>query len=180
MTEERALASGFKPKAYLRFEDTGWSNSTFYIVICFSNTFLYSCFREYTYASQDPKDQLLLGYVVFILLQCLSRPCLVILSIAWISYIFACSPTYSTAKLLDRTGHKLNDFDVVEIHEAFAVGFKILLLTTFECNLKPWMSTIREYLAVVIRSFHLPWLDLKIFLVSAWLRTLKSGKNYKK
>ncbi|XP_057313314.1 trifunctional enzyme subunit beta, mitochondrial-like [Hydractinia symbiolongicarpus] len=63
MTEERALASGFKPKAYL---------------------------REYTYASQDPKDQLLLG------------------------------PTYSTAKLLDRTGHKLNDFDVVEIHEAFA------------------------------------------------------------
>jgi len=63
MTEEKALAMGYKPKAYL---------------------------REFMYASQDPKDQLLLG------------------------------PTYSTAKLLDKTGLKLSDIDVIELHEAFA------------------------------------------------------------
>jgi len=63
MTEEKALEMGYKPKAYL---------------------------REFMYASQDPKNQLLLG------------------------------PTYSTAKLLDKTGLKLSDIDVLEVHEAFA------------------------------------------------------------
>jgi len=63
MTEEKALAMGYKPKAYL---------------------------REFMYASQDPKHQLLLG------------------------------PTYSTAALLDKTGLTLKDIDVFEIHEAFA------------------------------------------------------------
>jgi len=63
MTEEKALAHGYKPKAYL---------------------------RDFVYASQDPKDQLLLG------------------------------PTYSTGKLLDKTGLKLSDIDVLEVHEAFA------------------------------------------------------------
>lgn len=63
MTEEKALEMGYTPKAYL---------------------------REFMYASQDPKDQLLLG------------------------------PTYSTAKLLNKTGLKLSDFGVLEIHEAFA------------------------------------------------------------
>ncbi|GFY79003.1 trifunctional enzyme subunit beta, mitochondrial [Trichonephila inaurata madagascariensis] len=46
--------------------------------------------RNYVYTSQDPKDQLLLG------------------------------PTYSTAKILDKTGLSLNDIDVFEFHEAFA------------------------------------------------------------
>lgn len=63
MTEEKALAAGYKPKAYL---------------------------RDFTYASQDPKDQLLLG------------------------------PTYSTGKLLQNTGLTVDDIDVFEIHEAFA------------------------------------------------------------
>jgi len=63
MTEEKALAMGYKPKAYL---------------------------RDFMYASQDPKNQLLLG------------------------------PTYSTGKLLDKTGLKLSDIDVLEVHEAFA------------------------------------------------------------
>jgi len=63
MTEDKALAMGYKPKAYL---------------------------RDFVYASQDPKDQLLLG------------------------------PTYSTAALLDKTGLTLKDIDVFEVHEAFA------------------------------------------------------------
>lgn len=63
MTEEKALAMGYKPKAYL---------------------------RSFMYASQDPKDQLLLG------------------------------PTYSTAALLDKTGLTIKDIDCFEIHEAFA------------------------------------------------------------
>jgi len=63
MTEEKALAQGLKPKAYL---------------------------REFAYASQDPKDQLLLG------------------------------PTYSTPKVLEKAGLKLSDIDVFEVHEAFA------------------------------------------------------------
>ena len=63
MTEEKALALGYKPKAYL---------------------------RDFCYAAQDPKDQLLLG------------------------------PTYATSKILQRTGLSLQDFDVFELHEAFA------------------------------------------------------------
>ncbi|XP_023682296.1 trifunctional enzyme subunit beta, mitochondrial [Paramormyrops kingsleyae] len=63
MSEEKALAMGFKPKAYL---------------------------RDFVFVSQDPKDQLLLG------------------------------PTYSTSKILEKTGLTLADIDVLEFHEAFA------------------------------------------------------------
>jgi len=63
MSEEKAKALGFKPKAYL---------------------------RAYTYVSQDPKDQLLLG------------------------------PAYATPKVLDQAGLTLKDIDVLEYHEAFA------------------------------------------------------------
>lgn len=65
MTEEKAKALGLKPKAYL---------------------------RDFTYVSQDPKDQLLLG------------------------------PAYATPKVLDRAGLSMNDIDVWEFHEAFAVS----------------------------------------------------------
>jgi len=63
MTEEKAKELGYKPKAY---------------------------FRAYTYVSQDPKDQLLLG------------------------------PTYATPKVLEQAGLTLKDMDVLEYHEAFA------------------------------------------------------------
>merc|ERR1719362_1525364 len=63
MTEDKAKALGLQPKAY---------------------------FREYTYVSQDPKDQLLLG------------------------------PAYATPKVLDMAGLKLSDISVFEYHEAFA------------------------------------------------------------
>eukprot|EP00088_Acartia_fossae_P044784 TRINITY_DN4779_c0_g1_i2.p1 TRINITY_DN4779_c0_g1~~TRINITY_DN4779_c0_g1_i2.p1 ORF type:complete len:469 (+),score=185.19 TRINITY_DN4779_c0_g1_i2:35-1441(+) len=63
MTEEKAKELGFAPKAYL---------------------------RAYTYVSQDPKDQLLLG------------------------------PTYATPKVLQQAGLELKDMDVLEYHEAFA------------------------------------------------------------
>ncbi len=46
--------------------------------------------RSYTYVSQDPKDQLLLG------------------------------PAYATPKVLAQEGLKMKDIDVFEIHEAFA------------------------------------------------------------
>merc|ERR1719266_1380583 len=63
MTEEKAKELGYKPKAYM---------------------------RAYTYVSQDPKDQLLLG------------------------------PTYATPKVLQQAGLTLKDMDVLEYHEAFA------------------------------------------------------------
>ncbi|KAJ8676302.1 hypothetical protein QAD02_012089 [Eretmocerus hayati] len=63
MTEEKAKQLGLKPKAYL---------------------------REFTYVSQDPKDQLLLG------------------------------PAYAIPKVLDKAGLTLKDIGVWEIHEAFA------------------------------------------------------------
>merc|ERR1711874_620322 len=63
MTEEKAKELGLTPKAY---------------------------FRAYTYVSQDPKDQLLLG------------------------------PTYATPVVLDAMGLKLSDISVLEYHEAFA------------------------------------------------------------
>ena len=63
MTEEKAKQLGLKPKAY---------------------------FREYTYVSQDPKDQLLLG------------------------------PAYATPKVLKQQGIGMKDVDVFEYHEAFA------------------------------------------------------------
>jgi len=62
-TAEKAKELGLKPKAYL---------------------------REFTYTSQDPKDQLLLG------------------------------PAYSIPKILDKTGLSIKDIDVFEVHEAFA------------------------------------------------------------
>ena len=49
-------------------------------------------YRDYVFVSQDPKDQLLLG------------------------------PAYAITKLLHKTGLKLTDFDVFELHEAFAVS----------------------------------------------------------
>jgi len=63
MTEDKAKELGLKPKAYL---------------------------RQFTYVSQDPKDQLLLG------------------------------PAYATPNVLKRAGLKLSDIDVFEYHEAFA------------------------------------------------------------
>lgn len=63
MTEEKAKQLGLRPRAYL---------------------------RQYTYVSQDPVDQLLLG------------------------------PTYATPKVLELAGLSLNDIDVFEYHEAFA------------------------------------------------------------
>lgn len=63
MTEEKAKQLGLQPKAYL---------------------------REYTYVSQDPKDQLLLG------------------------------PAYATPKVLDAAGLSMKDISVFEYHEAFA------------------------------------------------------------
>ena len=63
MTEEKAKELGLKPKAYL---------------------------RAYTYVSQDPKDQLLLG------------------------------PAYATPKVLKMANLGLKDVDVFEYHEAFA------------------------------------------------------------
>lgn len=63
MTEQKALSMGLKPKAYI---------------------------RDFCYAAQDPKDQLLLG------------------------------PTYATSKLFKKTGLNVNDIDVYEVHEAFA------------------------------------------------------------
>jgi acetyl-CoA acyltransferase len=46
--------------------------------------------RDYVFVAQDPKDQLLLG------------------------------PAYAISKLLTKTGLKMNDIDVFELHEAFA------------------------------------------------------------
>ena len=46
--------------------------------------------RQYAYASQDPKEELLLG------------------------------PAYAIPKVLAKSGLKLSDFDVIELHEAFA------------------------------------------------------------
>jgi len=63
MTEGKAKELGLTPKAY---------------------------FRSFTYVSQDPKDQLLLG------------------------------PAYATAKVLDAMKLKLSDISVLEYHEAFA------------------------------------------------------------
>ncbi|KAH0552653.1 trifunctional enzyme subunit beta, mitochondrial [Cotesia glomerata] len=63
MSEEKARQLGLKPKAYL---------------------------RHFTYVSQDPVDQLLLG------------------------------PTYAIPKVLEKAGLALNDIGVWEVHEAFA------------------------------------------------------------
>lgn len=82
MTEEKAKELGLKPKAYL---------------------------RDFTYVSQDPKDQLLLG------------------------------PAYAVPNVLGKAGLNLNDIDVWEVHEAFAVSFyakevgylKVLIVVQF-------------------------------------------------
>lgn len=65
MTEAKAKSLGLKPKAYL---------------------------RHFTYVSQDPVDQLLLG------------------------------PAYATPIILEKAGLTLKDIDSWEVHEAFAVS----------------------------------------------------------
>lgn len=65
MTEAKAKELGFKPKAYI---------------------------RDFTYVSQDPIDQLLLG------------------------------PAYGIPTILKKAGLNLNDIDTWEVHEAFAVS----------------------------------------------------------
>lgn len=66
MSEAKAKELGFKPKAYI---------------------------RDFTYVSQDPINELLLG------------------------------PAYGIPKILKKAGLKLNDIDTWEIHEAFAVSY---------------------------------------------------------
>lgn len=74
--------------------------------------------RDFIYVSQDPKDQLLLG------------------------------PAYATPKVLDKAGLKLNDIDVFEIHEAFAVIRHKLsaryranaCALPFCCRVKSWLT----------------------------------------
>lgn len=56
--------------------------------------------RDFTYVAQDPIDQLLLG------------------------------PTYAAPKVLEKAGLSVKDIDVWEIHEAFAVSAKFLLMKT--------------------------------------------------
>lgn len=53
--------------------------------------------RDFLFVSQDPIDQLLLG------------------------------PAYATPQILEKAGLTLNDIDVWEVHEAFAVSFSLLL-----------------------------------------------------
>ena len=87
MTEEKAKELGLTPKAYL---------------------------RDFTYVSQDPKDQLLLG------------------------------PTYATPKVLEKAGLTSKDIDVWEVHEAFAVIRHLFFLPLFcsalscYCRGKSW------------------------------------------
>ena len=57
--------------------------------------------RHYTFVSQDPKDQLLLG------------------------------PAYASPVVLEKSGLSWNDIDVVEFHEAFAVRKNALTSTEF-------------------------------------------------
>ena len=76
-TERKARQLGLRPKAYI---------------------------KEVAYASQDPKEELLLG------------------------------PAYAIPRVLQQSGTKLNDFHVVELHEAFAG--QVL------CNLKAMSSQI--------------------------------------
>lgn len=68
MSEEKALELGYKPKAYLRSVNrithpNLWELSRIKQLGCVCSTkpcvFVY---RDYTFVSQDPKDQLLLGY----------------------------------------------------------------------------------------------------------------------
>lgn len=66
MSEAKAKQLGLKPKAYL---------------------------RDFTYVSQDPVDELLLG------------------------------PAYGIPRILKKAGLSLKDIDSWEIHEAFAVSF---------------------------------------------------------
>lgn len=80
MSEAKAKELGLKPKAYL---------------------------RDFTYVSQDPFDQLLLG------------------------------PAYGIPKILSKAGLQLSDVDSWEIHEAFAVNLTNQNSKTFSNFLCP-------------------------------------------
>lgn len=80
--------------------------------------------RDFVYVSQDPKDQLLLGWVlcVVFLLTVEANSLLRVRQLSFALQLFS-RPTYSTPKVLERAGLTMNDIDVFEFHEAFAVSF---------------------------------------------------------
>lgn len=87
MTEAKAKELGFKPKAYI---------------------------RDFTYVSQDPINELLLG------------------------------PAYGIPRILKKAGLQLNDIDTWEIHEAFAVSWDLVgNRSNYDCNEALYMKKNR-------------------------------------
>lgn len=102
MTEEKALALGYTPKAYLRF----LSPCSMFVLcnwhsICAGT--MYMCLRIQKTSSSLGEGTCsdVCGFTCMFLLP---------------------SPAYATPRLLDRAGMTLKDIDVFEYHEAFAVG----------------------------------------------------------
>lgn len=119
MSEEKALAMGYKPKCYLRYLHPLSVSLT---MLFESRCWLYFIFypgRDFVYVSQDPKDQLLLGWVPFLMSYMIHK-----FKSSMINVLFSNSsrPTYGTPKVLERAGLTMNDIDVFEFHEAFAVS----------------------------------------------------------
>lgn len=65
MSEEKALAMGYKPKAYLRYLHPLFvAAASLHPEDALSHVLIILCLhpgRDFVYVSQDPKDQLLLG-----------------------------------------------------------------------------------------------------------------------
>lgn len=62
--------------------------------------------------------------------------CFVSLSLSHVWDVFFLRPTYSTPKVLERSGLTLNDIDVFEFHEAFAVSI------TFQFSIDTALNTL--------------------------------------
>lgn len=129
MSEEKALAMGYKPKAYLRYLPPfsyPWSYLSFAVcpyILCLV-LLLFLILQRLCLCFSRPQGSAAFGVSTNV--SCSSFPqkptlCSVCSTFfcVWLSF----RPTYSTPKVLERAGLTMNDIDVFEFHEAFAVSF---------------------------------------------------------
>lgn len=165
MSEEKALAMGYKPKAYLRYVHPLWllelpqwslSWSAHYVVFSSRQRF---CLRV-----PGPQRSAAFGVspstfgknvtLVLCLVLCVGKK---MFNFSLCPFFDSCRPTYATPKVLERAGLTLNDIDVFEFHEAFAVSYH----NTFQ-TVQGWLWTRLKLILMRL------WAEIHVTQIPGW------------
>lgn len=133
MSEDKALEMGFKPKAYLRYYEIKLKKCCYSIQFLSFTAYVlfFLCFPQgFCICLTGSQRSAFIG-VIFIFLITLSQNsefsffghCESYIGIwKFHQFVIIFRPAYSTPKVLEKAGLKLQDIDVFEYHEAFAVS----------------------------------------------------------